>query len=109
MVALTSLKMFVFWSFLIFGCVALSFKWCTYYFLDIKTLRTNNLSRPEVLELLKRTGSKIKQLLNKTVWLWETKRFGQSQDKPFPGGAHALCNIPPKKPCLFYSFGISDD
>jgi hypothetical protein len=77
--------------------------------LDIKTSRTNILSRSEVLELLKRTGSKIKQLLNKTVWLCETKRFGQSEAKPFPGGAHALCNIPPKKPCLFYSFGISDD
>jgi hypothetical protein len=71
--------------------------------LDTKTLRTNNLSRFEVLKLLERTGSKIKQFSNKTIWLCKTKIFGQGW------GAHALCNVPPKRPCLFYSFGISND
>jgi len=68
------------------------------------------LSRSEILELLGRTGQRIQQLLNKTTRICETKRFGQFNNAgTLAWGAHRLCNKRPKKPCLFYSFGISND
>jgi hypothetical protein len=90
-------------------CIVLRFTWYDYSLKNINTVHTNHLSRSEILEVLRRTGSRIKQLLNKTTQICQTKRFGQFGSKVQAPGAHSLCIIPPKQPCLFYSFGISND
>jgi hypothetical protein len=107
---LMSSKLYIFLSFLICGCVISSIRWWPYSFPRLVTSTASNMSRSDIIKQLRRTGLRIKQLLNTTTRICEIKHFGHSKSgETLVWGSHPLCNIPPKKPCLFYSFGIDND
>ena len=96
--------------FFIVVCIVFGFYLYKYSFSSITRLTTSDLSRSQIVQLLKRTGLRIKHLLNTTTRACATKAFGQvGSNATLSWGAHKLCNIPPQTPCLFYSFGISHD